>query len=474
MRANPQPSFADLELQSQVALDPALEAISKLLDRHGELVEAVHRDLVRGLKRSRTGRRGMTAEQVLRAFVLKSIKNWDLRELRERTADGYSLRLFTRFFCRPVPRHDAFNRAFHRLRPETLQAINDALVQAAVDLGLEDGKRLRVDTSVVETDIHWPTDSALLWDAVRVITRLVRRLLEKLPAGSTDLRFNNRTRSARRRMQEIQRMPTAQRRSRLVPKYRDLLRITERVVSQARGVLSETAAIPAVDPIDAAMREALAQEIKHYCELAGRVIAQTRRRVLGGEQVSATDKIYSIFEPHTDLIKRGKAQKPVEFGHKVFLAESRIGLITQYRVIEGNPNDHVHVASSLQEHERLFGDAPKLYAGDRGFYSPVNLDACRRAGVHVECLPQCGGHKTPERATYEKSAAFRKGQRFRAGIEGRISVLFRGRGMKRCLVAGPLRFEVFVGLAVLANNLLVIAEQLVKRRRPRCKRKRAA
>lgn len=472
MRANPQPSFADLELQSQVALDPTLEAISELLDQHRELVESVHRDLMRGLKRSRTGRRGMTAEQVLRAFVLKSIKDWDLRELRERTADGYSLRLFTRFFCQPVPRHDAFNRAFHRLRPETLHAVNAALVRAAVELGLEDGKQLRVDTSVVETDIHWPTDSTLLWDAVRVITRLVRRFLEDLPAGSPDIRFSNRTRSARRRMQEIQRMPTAERRSRLVPKYRELLRITEQVVGQARSVLSMAPAIPVVDVVRAVVRDALAQEIEHYCGLAERVIAQTRRRVLEGEQVPASDKIYSIFETHTDLIKRGKAQRPVEFGRKVFLAESRIGLITQYRVIQGNPNDDGHVPPSLDEHERLFGEAPVLYAGDRGFYSPANLEACRQAGVRVECLPQRGGRKTAERAAYEKSAAFRKGQRFRAGIEGRISVLFRGRGMKRCLVAGPVRFEVFVGLAVLANNLLVLAERLVRRRRQR--RKRAA
>ncbi len=470
MRANPQPSFADLELQSQVALDPTLEAISELLDQHRELVESVHRDLMRGLKRSRTGRRGMTAEQVLRAFVLKSIKDWDLRELRERTADGYSLRLFTRFFCQPVPRHDAFNRAFHRLRPETLHAVNAALVRAAVELGLEDGKQLRVDTSVVETDIHWPTDSTLLWDAVRVITRLVRRFLEDLPAGSPDIRFSNRTRSARRRMQEIQRMPTAERRSRLVPKYRELLRITEQVVGQARSVLSMAPAIPVVDVVRAVVRDALAQEIEHYCGLAERVIAQTRRRVLEGEQVPASDKIYSIFETHTDLIKRGKAQRPVEFGRKVFLAESRIGLITQYRVIQGNPNDDGHVPPSLDEHERLFGEAPVLYAGDRGFYSPANLEACRQAGVRVECLPQRGGRKTAERAAYEKSAAFRKGQRFRAGIEGRISVLFRGRGMKRCLVAGPVRFE--VGLAVLANNLLVLAERLVRRRRQR--RKRAA
>ena len=162
----------------------------------------------------------------------------------------------------------------------------------------------------------------------------------------------------------------------------------------------------------------------------------------------------------------------MEFGRKIFLAESRIGLITQYRVIEGNPNDDGHVAPSLEKHQRLFGGPPALYAGDRGFYSPANLETCRQAGVEVECLPQCGGHKTPERAAYEKSPAFRKGQRFRAGIEGRISVLFRGRGMKRCLVAGPVRFEVFIGLAVLANNLLIIAKQLARRRRPR--RKRAA
>ena len=473
MRANPQPSFADLELQSQVVLEPTLEAISELVDQHPELVELVHRDLMRGLKRSRTGRRGMTAEQVLRTFVLKSIKDWDLRELRERTADGYSLRLFTRFFCQPVPRHDAFNRAFHRLRPETLEAINEALVRVAVDLGLEDGKQLRVDTSVVETDIHWPTDSTLLWDAIRVITRLVLGFREKLPAAICAIRFNNRTRSARRRMQEIQRMTTAQRRSRLVPKYRELIRIAEQVVEQARRVIETTPAACATDdPLDVVARQELAQEIDHYCGLAERVLVQTRRRVLHGETVPANEKVYSIFEPHTDLIKRGKARKPVEFGHKIFLAESRIGLVTQYRVIEGNPNDDGHVAPSLEEHQRLFGAPPELYAGDRGFYSPANLEECRQAGVALECLPQCGGRKTPERAAYEKSAAFRNGQRFRAGVEGRISVLFRGRGMKRCRLEGPVRFEVFVGLSVLANNLLVIAERLARRRRR--KRKRAA
>ena len=183
------------------------------------------------------------------------------------------------------------------------------------------------------------------------------------------------------------------------------------------------------------------------------------------------DKIFSLFEPHTDLIKRGKARKPVEFGHKVLLSESGRGLITEYRVLDGNPTDDRHVEPSLLHHQELFGIPPALSAHDRGFYSPAAIQACQTAGVATECIPQRGGRKTPERAAYEKSRAFRQGQRFRAGIEGRISVLFRGRGMKRCLLHGRERFEVFVGLAVLANNLLVIAD-LLKRRGAR--RRRAA
>ena len=330
-------------------------------------------------------------------------------------------------------------------------------------LKLEDGKQLRVDTSVVETDIHWPTDSALLWDLVRVITRLVRNFREKL--ADPGVGFTNRGRSARRRMQAIERMTTAQRRNQLVPKYRELIRITEQVVGNARLVLETARIDSAADLTSAIVAQVLAQQIKHYCELADRVIAQTRRRVLDREQVPADEKIYSIFQPHTDLIKRGKARKPVEFGHKVFLAESRIGLITQYQVLEGNPCDVVHVEPSLEQHQKVFGAAPGLYAGDRGFYSAANLQACQQAGVGTECLPQCGGTKSPERAAYEKTPAFRKGQRFRAGIEGRISVLLRGRGMKRCRSHGPIRFELFVGLSVLANNLLIIAAQLTNRRR---------
>ena len=185
-----------------------------------------------------------------------------------------------------------------------------------------------------------------------------------------------------------------------------------------------------------------------------RVIDQARRRVLYGEQVATDEKIYSIFEPHTDLIKRGKVRTPIEFGHKVFLAESAQGLITQYEVLKGNPPDEVHVAPSLQRHRQAFGRAPELYGSDRGFFSEQNLASCKHAASRSCAFRSVAARKHREREAYEKSAEFKEGQRFRAGIEGRISVLFRGRGMKRCLAEGRDRFELWVGAAVLANNLM--------------------
>jgi transposase, IS5 family len=455
-------TFADFELRSQgVALDATLQALADFLDEHADLVTLVHQDLVRGLTRPRTGRDGLGAAQVLRTFVLQRVKAWDLRELRERIADGYTLRLFTTFDSQPVPKHDAFHRAFCRLTPATVRALNDAVVQAAVALGLEDGGQLRVDTAVVETDIHWPTDSTLLWDAVRAITRLVTRLGEHVPRARSG--FADRTRRARRRMQEISRLSAAERPRQQRRKYRDLLGVTAGVVATARAAVATARAAPPADPPAVAVVTALSGEIEHVCGLAERVIAQTQRRVFDGDQVPVHEKLFSIFEPHTDLIKRGKAHRPVEFGHKVFLAESRHGLITDYRVLDGNPSDEDHVAPSLTQHEATFGRAPALYAADRGFYTPANVEALTAAGVDTECVPQRGGRKTPERTAYEKSRAFKRGQRFRAGIEGRISVLLRGRGMRRCPLEGRERFEVFVGAAVLANNLLRIAALLHRR-----------
>jgi transposase, IS5 family len=465
-------SFADLELRRQgVRLEPLLQAICDFLDKQPALVERVRRDLVRDLKAPDKGRRGLTASQTLRGLIVMRLKNWDYRELRERIADGITLRQFTDFYCNEVPKHDAFNRSFNRLTPATLQAINDLVVQGAVKLGLEDGSKLRVDTTVVETDIHHPTDSTLLWDVVRVLTRLVGRLAEALELPRIK-GFRNRSRAAHRRMYELQRMTARQRQgkgSRHIATYRALIAIAKEVVAGAKAALEKTAAMRGKDLMTTMKIEALRNEIAHYCDLGARVIDQACRRVIDGEQVPTAEKLYSIFEPHTDLIKRGKVRTPVEFGHKVFLAESAKGLITQYDVLKGNPVDEVHVASSLKRHRRVFRRAPHLYSADRGFFSERNVTVCVQGGVGTECIPQRGGSKTPQRQAYERSPVFKQGQRFRAGIEGRISVLMRGRGMKRCRAEGVERFAMFVGAAVLANNLMIIGALLTKRSRRRRK-----
>jgi len=464
--ADPQISFADLEFLSQgIHLDPVLEQILEFVTRNAALVETVRQQLDEGLKEPQTGRRGLTAEQTILSLILMRVKNWDYRELAERIADGYTLRQFTRFNSNPVPKHDAFNRAHNRLTPALVERINNLAIQAAVAAKLEDGNALRVDSTVVETNIHWPTDATLLWDAVRVLTRLIGRLREI--AGKDMPRFPNRKRSARRRMQKLQRMTTAQRESQQVSTYRQLLAITQEVLCNARLSVDATASSGGKNRALVLVIETLRKEISGICRLADQVVDQARRRVIYGEQVPTDEKIYSLFEPHTDLIKRGKTNKPIEFGHKVFLAESAHGLITQYLVLEGNPSDENHVSTSLDNHRNMFGFAPETYATDRGFHNSSNEKVCRDAGVTSPSIPQRGGQKTPERAATEKTPAFKQAQRFRAGIEGTISVLLRGRGMRRCFGRGKQRFELLIGAVVLTNNLMRIARLLIDKKKPR-------
>jgi IS5 family transposase len=468
-RCDPQVTFADLEFVRQgIQLDPVLGQISDFLASHPELVEWVDADLRRDLKRPDTGRRGLGAEQALRSFILWRIKNWSYRELRERIADGHTLRQFTRFGAQRVPKADAFQRSFCRLRPKTVERINDAVVRAAVALKIEDGTKLRVDTTVVETDIHYPTDSGLLWDGVRTITRLVvEHLQSELPGVAEE--FPDRRRRARRRMQEISRMRDRRGKNNRAfrRKYGDLVEVAQEVVRKAPAVVDRARAMSVATPLQAAIVDALSKQILHYVALTERVIDQARRRVFGGEVVAAEDKLYSIFEPHTDLIKRGKARKPVEFGHKLLLAESRKGFITDYRVLEGNPPDSAQLQPSLERHRELFDRGPKLYAGDRGFDHPNAGALAEQAGVTDLCIPQRGGKLSAERTAKQHSRRFKAGQRYRAGIEGTISVLLRGRGMRRCPLEGRLRFDLFVGASVLALNLLRLGTLLERRARKR-------
>lgn len=455
-----QVTFADAELRARLVLPGIFKAISDFIDSAPDLVARVQEDLLRGLKRPRAGRNGMDAARVVRSFILCRLKNWSLRELRERIDDGVTLRIFTNFGLSPVPTYRTFNGAFNRLQAETIRALNEIVVKAAVGLGLEDGTRLRVDTTAVETDIHFPTDSSLLWDTVRVITRLSHRLQERVSLPSS---FPDRTRRARRLFLKISRMTSNERSRRLKRRYKELIGVTEEIIEKARaGAAAAPPTLEKLDPMESAVVRTLITEIQEFSNRGDRVVSQARRRVLEGEAVPVADKIVSIFEPHTDIIVRGKRDKPVEFGHKVFFAESGAGLITEYRVLEGNPSDEDHVTPSLGHHKAFFGKVPLLYAADRGFYNPDNVKQCQAQGIPTECIPVRGGSRTPERKDYETSRDFKKGQRFRAGIEGTISVLMRGRGMKRCRSEGRERFEIFVGVAVLANNLMRIAALLNK------------
>ena len=464
-----QATFADLEfLRQGITLDPVLAQISRFLDDHPDLALLVEKDLTRGLKRAKTGRPGLTAEQTLRSFILWRIKDWPYRELRERIADGFTLRLFTRFGSRTAPKYQAFQRSFSPLQPETVRCLNEAVVRAAVEMKIEDGTKLRVDTTVVETDVRYPTDSTLLCDGVRTISRLVVEHLEAELAGVGE-EFPDRRRRARRRMQEISRMRDRRGKNDRAfrRKYHDLVDVAREVVGKAVTVVEKARAMPVSSPLQGALVDGICQQVLHYVTLTERVIDQTHRRVFSGEVVATEHKLYSIFEPHTDLIKRGKARKPVEFGHKVFLAESRKGFITDYRVLDGNPPDSDHLAPSLERHVKLFERAPKLYAGDRGFDHPDAKALGEKAGVVELCIPQRGGKLSPEQAARQKSRSFKRGQSFRCGIEGTISVLFRGRGMKRCMLEGEQHFELFVAGSVLAANLLRLGTLLDRRSRRR-------
>lgn len=257
----------------------------------------------------------------------------------------------------------------------------------------------------------------------------------------------------------------AQRARTLRRKYRDLITVTAEVIEKAEAVTvtARTARCPGL--LGTLTLQALCAEVTQVAALGRRVIDQSERRVFRGETVPADEKLYSLFEPHTDMIKRGKVYKPVEFGHKVLLVESRIGLITDYQMLDGNPIDSDQLVPSVQRHHRRFGTVPGVLAGDRGFHDAAGCATVRRRGVTLVAIPQRGGQRSVEQEQFEKSRAFKQAQAFRSGVEGRISVLFRGRGMKRCLWSGRERFELFIAAAVLANNLLVIAARLQTRTR---------
>jgi len=437
--------------------DPELEKMSAALDEAPEILEAVADDLRGGLKE--TGAEGMSVEQVLRSALIYQLKCYSYRELAHRLGSDYNFRKFTRFYGREIPSFTNLERAIKRIRPQTVERINDLLVKLAIKKNLEDGESIRGDTTVAETNIHHPTDASLLWDSVRVLDRLMSGAREELPR--CEFKYYDRTRRAKKRAYQITMGKGKEIEKKRAKWYRDLLKVSIEVVEMARAAreaLDKALENKELHYGDANLAAFIKRELDHYLPLAEQCLRQCERRVREGERVPAQEKIVSIFEPHTDIICRGKTMSPTEFGHKVMAVTGKSGLVLQYKVCEGNPPDSDLFEGILQKHLEQFGQGPREFTGDRRFYHKDNekLAADERYQVERLAIPK-PGRRSSERVEFERQRWFKKLLRFRAGIEGGLSTLLRCFGLGRCLWRGFESFKSWVGLSFFAWNLRKLA-----------------
>jgi len=433
-----------------------LRAIDEILD-DDVLVDLVDAALRRRHPLSgRRGRLGTPATVVLRLLVLKHLRDWSFDDCEREVRGSLVYRAFCRIDCERVPDAKTLIRLAHLLGPETLKPALEWVVQLARQRGVTRGQRLRVDTTVVETDIHYPTDSSLLADGVRVLTRTLKRLGAR--ARGAAIRVRDRTRSVRRRVFEIVQRTRAAgrgsartqatRKARVTTLYKEVMAITRTVVRHADTMLHDM-------PHPRGRRSArLRDRLRQTAGLVRRVLAQTRARVLQGD-THHPDKILSIFEPHTEVIRKGKAAKPTEFGKVVKIQEAEGQIITDYYVCPTRVADKTLWTPALVRHRGLFGRAPRLAVADAGFASAANERAALDLGVKRVVLPRrgppAGGGPAPPRQRW-----YRRGLRWRTGSEGRISAVKRSHGLRRCRYRGEAGMERWVGLGIIASNLLIL------------------
>lgn len=403
----------------------------------------------------RRGRPGTPAEVVIRMLILKHLFDWSYDDMEREVRANLVYRMFTRIDAGDVPDAKTILKIARALGPEVIEQLHRQVVEVAKRAGVTHGRRFRIDTTVVETTVHYPTDSTLLQDGVRVLTRTMQRASTAL--GDRSGRIRNRLRSVTRRVLIIgyeARSPKT--RDAMVTSYRKLMATTRAVLRDAATMVRRLgqrvrAASPRVQPI----LQAAHDQLQAMRPLVRRVVSQTRARVLGGD-THVADKVLSICEPHTETIRKGKIAKPNEFGQLVTIQESEHQIITGYDVHANRPADVTLWTAALDRHQAIFGRAPDLAAGDRGFSSASNERAATDRGVRRVVLPR-RGPKSPARRAYERQRWFRRGQRWRVGCEGRISVLKRRHGLRRCRYHGVDGMHRWVGFGVIADNLMNIA-----------------
>jgi IS5 family transposase len=403
------------------------------------------------------GRPGIAPDRLLRCVVLKHFKSWSFRALEYELRHSLLYRRFTRFFEDPIPDFSSFSRTFALFGPEGTRQIHERVIQNARASKLASGRKLRVDTTAVETNIHYPTDSSLLADSLRVMTRTLKRIA----AGCADssLKVVDHARAAKYRVLEICRAAksfTETSRARLKDSYGKLLGLTRQVRRQAGKTLEELKAHNFKAETGNLLTVLVAEaQLRHYLPLVDKVIAQTQARIFEG-QTRHENKILSLFEEHTAIIRKGKPDKPTEFGRLVRLDEVENGIISGYAIAEGNPADQQQWVPALQHHQVMFGHVPGLAAADRGFWSSENEKAAVDMGIQRVVLPATG-RLSAKRAAHQKQPWFRQGQGWRAGCEPRISTLKHQFGMKRAWYKGDAGFQRYVGWCIIAQDLVAIA-----------------
>ncbi len=456
-----QPSLRENWLDLDHAAE--LRAISRLLDDHPRIEALVLQDLrvACHFQEVTRGAGGLSAEQVLRMLVVKQMNGFSYRVLAFHLADSRSYRTFCRLgITDKVPSKSALNTNFKSLQPATLEAIHRVILGAAQQAKVETGRKVRVDCTVVGTNIHEPTDSELLWDGVRVMTRLMGRARKLL--GAATVAFGNRSRRAKRRRKEIANAKTAVDRQRA---YRDLLRVTAEVHASGlriRDVLRRPEVVEHLDLGDALSVAGIADALDHYLALVQRVMDQTRRRVVEGESVPAAEKIVSIFEPHTDIIR--KDRRETLYGHKICLTGGASSMILDCTVLQGNPADSTLAKTMVDRQAGFFSRPPRQIVFDGAFASKLNLQVIKAEGVRDVAFSKSLGLEIG--AMVKSSWVYKRLRDFRAGIEGNISFLKRIFGLDRCTWKSWASFQSYVWASILSFNLLVFARHQLRQLSP--------
>jgi IS5 family transposase len=421
-----------------------------------DIVAAVYEALAKRHPKSRSrGRRGAPAEMVLRLLILKHARNWSYEVLEREVRANLVYRDFTRVGAGKTPDAKTMGRWGLAVGPAVIKQVHQRLVKLAQADGLAAGRRMRVDTTVVETNIHYPTDSSLLGDGVRVLIRTMKGIGKIV--GDAGTKLCDRSRSVKLRVLDIARAARSrakQGRERLKSAYGTLLNATSRVVGQAKQFSEEIASGTkrAKDVLKQLALEGLRQKLDVMVPLVKQVMKQTRARIFRGD-TRAEGKILSLFEPSTEIIRKGKAAKPNEFGKMVKLQEAEDQIVIDYQVYDRRPSDSDLLIAAIETHRAVLGRLPHLVAADAAFYSAKNEAAAKAQGVKRVCIPN-RSTKSPERKREQRKRWFRNGQKWRTGCEGRISVTKRRHGLNRCRYKGNDGMKRWVGLGVIADNLI--------------------